>query len=112
MKNKYKLFLTTILTGIVVFLVGISYASGKVNPFIGLEAILKIEIGDEPVEVVKEIPLILVTKNSENFIPYMETQGYTFKEQNARLYTFEQDGERVDIYCEGFFGRYQIWYVE
>lgn len=59
----------------------ISYSSKIVNPFIGLKGLVQISLGEETVEKISDEPLRYISKSNEEFISYMELNGYVV-EQN------------------------------
>lgn len=106
MKKRFIVFSFILFFAIV--LVTISYSSKIVNPFIGLKGLVQISVGEEIVEKISDEPLRYISKSSEDFMSYMELEGYIV-EQIGRGIQVERDSERKVLVSEGFMGMYEIF---
>ena len=86
----------------------ISYSSKIVNPFIGLKGLVQISLGEETVEKISDEQLRYISKSNEEFISYMELNGYVV-EQIGRGIQVERGSERKVLVSEGFIGMYEIF---
>ncbi|MFR2529636.1 MAG: hypothetical protein ACLS9F_18500 [Clostridium paraputrificum] len=102
-------YLILVMSGLIILsLIIISNSSKIQNPFIGLKAIVSLEIGNEKVEKISEEPLRYISKSYEDFKNYMEDQGYIV-EQAGRSFHLEKNSKKILLFSEGFLGIYQLF---
>ena len=65
-------------------------------------------IGVEKVEKISDKPLRYISKSYEDFINYMESEGYTV-EQLGRGFQLQKGDESKVLVSEGFMGMYEIF---
>lgn len=106
--NKKIIVFSFIAVATIMFLTSISYSSKIKNPFVGLKGLVQISIGKEKVEKISDEPLRYISKSYEDFISYMESEGYVV-EQLGRGFQLEKGNETKVLVSEGFMGRYEIF---
>ena len=98
----------SVLIVIIMFLGIISYSSKIANPFVGVKGLAQIAIGGEKVEKISDKPLRYISKSSEDFTNYMESEGYIV-EQFGRGFQLQKGNESKLLVSEGFMGMYEIF---
>lgn len=73
-----------------------------------MKGIVQISIGKEKVEKISDEPLRYISKSCEDFISYMESEGYVV-EQLGRGFQLEKDNKTIVLVSEGFMGMYEIF---
>lgn len=106
--NKKFIVFASIIIAIIIVLASISYSSKIKNPFVGLKGIVQIEIGKEKVEKISDEPLRYISKSYDDFISYMELEGYLV-ERMGRGFQLEKGNEKKYLVSEGFMGVYEIF---
>lgn len=101
-KNVIIASVLSVLGVIILFLVGISYSSKILNPFVGIKGLIQIKTSTEKVEQITTTPTRYISKNFEEFTKYMESKGYTV-EQMGRGFDLQKDSESTLFGAEGFF---------
>lgn len=91
-----------------IVLVTISYSSKIANPLVGLKGLVQISLGEEKVEKISDKPLRYISKSYDDFISYMELEGYSV-EQMGRGFQLEKDNKTIVLVSEGFMGMYEIF---
>lgn len=111
MKKKLKFILLSIIAAVsiwVIMLLGlISYSSKILNPFIGVNALIKMERSDKKVEQISDNPVRYISRGEDDFTAYMESQGYTV-EQYGRYFDLKKGSDRIGVASEGFLN-YEIF---
>ncbi len=105
---KKKIIVFSFILFFTIVLSSISYSSKIKNPFVGLKGIVQISIGKEKVEKISDEPLRYISKSCEDFISYMESEGYVV-EQLGRGFQLEKDNKTIVLVSEGFMGMYEIF---
>ncbi|CEK35496.1 MAG: hypothetical protein KIB00_17650 [Paeniclostridium sordellii] len=107
MKKNIKVLIVTFAICTISILGLISYSSKIINPFIGINAIIKMELSDEKVEKISEKPVRYISRGYDDFITYMESKGYIV-EQMGRGFDLKKGKERILLVAEGFL-KYEIF---
>ena len=103
---KKKFIIITIFYAISL-LVLISFSSKIFNPFLSIHAIIKLTFSDTSVEKISDKPLRYISRDYNDFIYYMESQGYTV-EQMGRGFDLKKGSNRIVVESEGFLN-YEIF---
>lgn len=107
LKKKIKIIMV-LVSICVIFLLGlISYSSKILNPFIGVHAIIKMELSDQKVEKISEKPVRYISRSYDDFTTYMESEGYIV-EQMGRGFDLKKGSKRSLLVAEGFL-KYEIY---
>lgn len=102
------MFIGAILCLIIMLLGVMSYSSKIWNPFIGLKAIIQIELSDDKVEKISENPLRYISRKYDDFVISMESKGYSV-EQLGSGFVLQKGSEIILLLSEGFMGIYEIF---
>lgn len=106
--NNFKKIILPITLLIVSFFVIISISSKILNPFIGINGIIKMETGEKAVEIISEDPLRYISNTYEDFTEYMESEGLEV-EQVGRGFELKSKNYVKFFMSEGFLNRYEIF---
>lgn len=106
--NKKVIILSLITLFMVLFLGAVSYSSKILNPFVGLNGIVKLTLGNEKVEKISDDPLRYISRSYTDFTEYMESEGYTV-EQMGRGFDLKKGDYRELVVAEGFMEIYEIF---
>lgn len=106
--NNFKKIILPITLSIVSFFVIISISSKILNPFIGINGIIKMETGEKAVEIISEDPLRYISNTYEDFTEYMESEGLEV-EQVGRGFELKSKNYVKFFMSEGFLNRYEIF---
>lgn len=107
MKKKLKVIITIIFICFIIMLGLISYSSKILNPFVGLNAIIKMELSTEKAEKISDKPIRYISRGYDDFKAYMESKGYTV-DQLGRCFDLKKGSERITLESEGFM-KYELF---
>lgn len=109
MKRKKYTIITLLILIITLGLGCISYTLNIKNPFYVIEGLVKVEINNK-MEKISSNPVILMGKESNSIIGYMNNLGYEFESQEGSGYFFNKGNtEKIIVTSEQFTRKYIIW---
>ena len=104
---------STVLVIIAIILGYIFYSFQTINPYIGLKVLWQISICEGKVEKISDKPLIYISKSYEDFINYIENEGYTIEGHTSEPFGIGihiiKNEEYKLLTSRNFMGIYEIY---
>lgn len=97
-----------VICTLMVLLGGISYASGVVNPLVGIRGIYLMSEGSRKIHKLSDMPLVYICSSFADFTLQMMSEQYIVIDKGGRYFELRKSGEIITLKSKDFLGIYEV----